>query len=216
MNEFIERIYISELLAQCECAINSVKRLNKILEANDKSPKEFFREVGDLLQHSSAVSRFLWPPGSKDHQKKNRAKNRGVHLRKILKVTNDHILKNRTLRDHFEHFDERLDNWAETSHYKNIIDNFIGPQNAIGGETIKNQDIFRWYDPETKILIFHSEQFDIQALINGVIDIRLRANERLKQLDANHWLALTRSDPLSGGPEGRAGEVDGKTPKDPS
>lgn len=200
MNEFIEGIYLRELLVQCEYAVDTVKRMNEILAAR-ASPSEFFREAADFLQHSSAVSRLLWPPGSTDRAKKKRAKKRGVHLRQVLHVDDAHVLKTRTLRDHFEHLDERLDDWAETSPNKNIVDNMIGPRAAIGGDAIKDKDIIRMFDPGTKLIIFRGDRFDIQGLVNGLTDIQSKANERLAQLEANRQLQATRAKPRAPEPD---------------
>jgi hypothetical protein len=190
MDEFIEGIYLRELVAQCEFGVGSVQRMNKVLE-NRGSPSEFFREAGDFLQHSSAVSRLLWPPGGNSRQKKKRAKQRGAHLQKALEIADDHCLKDRTLRDHFEHFDERLDDWAETSPHKNIVDNMIGPRNAIGGDAIRDQDIMRLFDPATKTLIFRGQKFDVQALVTGLTDIQAKANRRVEVLEANRRMKRT-------------------------
>lgn len=194
MDEFIEGIYIRELLVQCQYAADAIQRMNEILGERG-NPSEFFREAGDFLQHSSAVSRLLWPPGSMNRTNKKRAKKRGTHLRQALKIDDVHVLMTRTLRDHFEHIDERLDDWAETSQNKNIVDNMIGPRAAIGGDAIKDQDIIRMFDPTSKMIVFRGERFDIQALVNGLTEVQSKATERLKQLEANRWLKATRMNP---------------------
>jgi hypothetical protein len=200
MDEFIEGIYLNELLVQCQYAVDAVKRMNEIL-ASRGGPSEFFREAGDFLQHSSAVSRLLWPPGSTNRANKKRAKRRGAHLRQALKVDDGHVLRNRTLRDHFEHLDERLDDWAETSPNKNIVDNMIGPRAAIGGDAIKDQDIIRMFDPTTKLIVFRGERFDIQGLVNGLTEVQSKAAERVAQLEANRRLQATRMKPRAPEPE---------------
>jgi hypothetical protein len=194
MDDFIESIYIRELLMQCQYAVDAIRRMNEILAAHD-CPSEFFREAGDFLQHSSAVSRLLWPPGSTSRAKKKRAKQRGAHLRRTLKVDDTHMLRTRALRDHFEHLDERLDDWAETSAYRNIVDNMIGPRTAIWGDSIRDQDIIRMFDPSTELFVFRGEQFDVRALVNGLTDVQSRATERLAQLEANRQLQATRMNP---------------------
>ena len=183
MDEFIESIYLRELIQQCQYAIGAVGRMNECL--SNQNPSEFFREAGDFLQHSSAVSRVLWPPGSKNRAKKKRAKQRGSHLRAKLAVPENHALQARNLRDHFEHFDERLDEWAETSPHKNIVDNMIGPRNAIGGSAIKDEDIMRMYDPANKEIVFRGETFNVQVLVSGVQDIQAKATARLGEIEAN-------------------------------
>jgi hypothetical protein len=122
-------------------------------------------------------------------------------LRQALKVDDAHVLKNRTLRDHFEHLDERLDEWAETSPNKNIVDNMIGPRAAIGGNAIKDQDIIRMFDPGTKLIVFRGERFDIQGLVGGLTEVQSKAAERLAQLEANRRLQATRMKPRAPVPE---------------
>ncbi len=195
MDEFIESVYLRELVQQCQYAIAAVQKLNEALA--NHNPSEFFREASDFLHHSSAVSRILWPPGSSDHRKKKRAKQRGDYLRTRLSVSENHTLQNRKLRDHFEHFDERLDDWAETSPNKNIVDNMIGPRNIIGGDAIKDEDIMRMYDPTSKDIVFRGEKFNIQTLVDGVIDVRTKAAVRLQEIEANKSIKATGNSPVT-------------------
>jgi hypothetical protein len=190
MDEFIEGIYLHELVAQCEYAVGSVNRMNQVLQ-NQGSPSEFFREASNFLQHSSAASRLLWPPGSGNRREKKRAKKRGKHLRTKVEIDDGEALKNRALRNHFEHFDERLDDWAETSPHKNIVDNMIGPRNAIAGDSVKDQDFMRLFDPATKRLIFRGEPFDVQALVTSLTNIQAKARQRITALEANRRMQRT-------------------------
>lgn len=183
MDRFIERIYLHELITQCENAVAAVQRMNALLATQQNAAAEFFREAADFLQHTSAASRLLWPHGSSDRVRRERAENRGAHLRTSLGVDGEHVLRSRRLRDHLEHYDERIDDWAETSPNKNIVDNMIGPRSAIGGDAIRDTDIMRLYDPSTKKFVFRGESFDVQELVSGVIDIRDRAVRRLGEIE---------------------------------
>lgn len=197
MDEHIETIYLRELIQQCQYAIDAVNQMNGCLQ--NKKPGEFFREAGDFLQHISAVSRILWPPGNRNRIKKKRAKQRGAHLQTKLAIADGHALQARNLRDHFEHFDERLDEWAETSVHKNIVDNMIGPRAAIGN-IVKDDEIMRMYDPAKKEIVFRGEAFNVQALVDGVRDVQAKANARLQAIEANKRLHPTgRADGASGG-----------------
>lgn len=181
MERVIEALYLMELLNQCDCASKVADKMNKLLQERPYPP-ESFMEAEHLLQHSSAISRFLWPPGIRDKLKDTRAKERGKYLREKLGVSSNHVLQDRTLRDHIEHFDERLDDWAETSHHRNMVDRFIGPRSQIGGDAIGDKDIIRLYDPETNIFIFRGEEYNIQKLVDGIADIQQRALQRFTHL----------------------------------
>jgi len=163
--------------------------MNAILQRDFEG--DFFREALDLVHHAAAVSRIFWPPGSKNKQSRQRAMRRGQFLRDMLRFEHGHPIQDRTLRDHFEHFDERLDAWAEESPNRNIVQSLIGPRSAIGGDAIKDADIIRHYDPSTKMLGFRGEKFDVQALASGLDDIYQKATARLNEIEANKRLKPT-------------------------
>jgi hypothetical protein len=67
------------------------------------------------------------------------------------------------MRNHFDHFDARLETWWRSSKHKNYADMNLGSRDAIDG--IEPNDFFRNYDPQSKKLFFGGEQIDIQALV---------------------------------------------------
>ncbi|MCS0129228.1 hypothetical protein NDJ14_23325 [Vibrio alginolyticus] len=169
MNSHLKSVYLRQIKEECEFCLAAVQQMNLILKEQSKG--DFFREALDLVHHSAAISRILWPPGCRDKAKKKRSQRRGQALRDELNIKNGHVIQNRTLRDHFEHFDERLDDWAENSKHKNIISTLFGPRNAVQGDSIDDTDIIHHYDPETKKYAFRGEEFDIQELVDGIDDI---------------------------------------------
>ena len=113
MEEFIESIYVSELLVQCEYAVDAIERMNEILSVRC-SLTEFF---------------------------------------------------------------------------------MIAPRAAIGGNAIKNRDIFRMFDPDPKLVVFRGERVDIEALVTSLAEVQTKAIERMTQLDANRRSRATRMNP---------------------
>src|SRR5687768_13411075 len=107
VHAFIETVYLRELMTQCESAKAAVRRMNELLAARQTA--EFFREAADLLQHAACISRLLWPAPKGNSAERVRAIERGQHLCSSLGVNDRHVLRGRTLRDHLEHYDERLD-----------------------------------------------------------------------------------------------------------
>ena len=175
MDDFLKRIYLQQVKQECEFCLAAVTKMNEILELQDQSKNDFFREALDLVHHAAAVSRIFWPPGCRDKKKKVRAQRRGQVLRDQLDIQSNHSIQKRKLRDHFEHFDERLDDWAENSRNKNIVGSLFGPRSAIGGDGIDDSDIIHHYDPATKIYSFRGEPFDIQELVTGINDIHQKS-----------------------------------------
>jgi hypothetical protein len=96
------------------------------------------------------------------------------------RVRTPHALEDRSLRNHIEHFDERLDTWASSSRSFNFVDLNIMPIGAIQG--IPQSEIFRQHDSQTNKFYFRGESFDIQSIGAGVHHLLARANERLVAL----------------------------------
>lgn len=84
----------------------------------------------------------------------------------------DSPLQPRTFRNHFEHFDERLEKWATSSKRKNLVDSNIGASSAICG--IDDGDFLRNFDTTEYAVTFRGDTYYLKPLI-----------EALKQLHAN-------------------------------
>jgi hypothetical protein len=93
-------------------------------------------------------------------------------------------LSSRRLRNHFEHIDERIETWWRKSPRRNMVDTFIGPPTAIGG--IDVGDMFRCFDPDTNVVSFHGDTFDLAELVAEI--------ERIWPLAQAAWLTPQRFD----------------------
>jgi hypothetical protein len=98
---------------------------------------------------------------------------RGAELRQALGLLDEHPLKSRKLRDHLEHFDERLDAWAVSSASRNFVQDCIGPAGAISG--LDPTDQMRWFDPATDRILFRGEAFELRSMVEGLEEIRVKA-----------------------------------------
>lgn len=181
MDEFLERIYLEQAKHECEACFAAIEMFNAALA--DRNKDDPFARAMELVHRAAAVSRIFWPPGSRNKHARQRSQRRADALRKSLQIPDKHSVQARTLRDHFEHFDERLDDWAERSKNRNIVGKLLGPRNAIGGNAIQDSDIIHHYDPATKIYAFRGEKFDIQELATGLDDIYKRIGLRLIELE---------------------------------
>ncbi len=184
MESFVETIYLEELQTQCDWALAATNGLNQCLSASGPdSTAHFFRFAAAMLQHAGLASKLLWPPGSRLGYKNKRAKVRAQYLRQVLNIDDTHELKNRSLRDHFEHYDERLDDWLANSPNRIFVNNVIGPRSIIGGNAIQDHEIIKLFNPETKELVFRGSPYNVQQIVNAVQDIRARTISRLQELE---------------------------------
>lgn len=205
MDSFIKSIYIGEIETQCDFALDAVGSLNSVLQAlndahtipfhqQERLHREVFRSIHSFLTHASNVSRLLWPTPPK--RRKNEGEEqyasrcgklkrirRAIELREALSIPdNNHVLKSRTLRDHLEHFDERLDHWEETSSHHNYVQDIIGPPNAVAGTA--ETDMMRWFDPSTNNFRFRGETFDLQEIATAIGHLRSVAARAAKEARA--------------------------------
>ena len=199
MDVQIKNIYLEEIEAQASFALNAIGAINNALgrlnnphdERNSELAKrlhqEIFRTLHSFLTHTSNVSRLLWPapPRRQKHETRKEFDARclsifklvrGAELRSELSLPEDgHVLKSRKLRDHLEHFDERLDHWQKTSLRRNFVQDIIAPKGAISG--FDASDMMRWFDPQAKAVYFRGEEYDIQKLVDGVLEVHERVTK---------------------------------------
>ena len=78
------------------------------------SPDELIATVQTAVGHAAALSRYFWPSISRSEQGTAVGQlriERGKRLRKTFTVTDESPLHRRPLRNAWEHFDERLDDY---------------------------------------------------------------------------------------------------------
>jgi len=200
MDNFLQRVYVGEIKTQCQFALNAVGNLNHALQQLNSEAQmeaaqrsffhaEVFRQIHSFLTHASNVSRLFWPPVPKRKQNETELQHharlasldkvqRAISLRQLYRIEDTNVLKNRTLRDHLEHYDERLDDWRKTSVNRNIASDTIGPSNSIVG--LAATDMMRWFDPTTKHFRFRGEEYSLQELATAV-DLLLPESIRLEE-----------------------------------
>src|SRR5579862_3776447 len=125
------QVFLGEVVWQSAVALEAMTQLREAL-AQPPSPSgnnRAFFHIQAFLVAAANVSKLLWPSGNRK---------RGNELRRLLSVTEDSPIANRTLRNHFEHFDERIDSWTTKSKHHMFIDRTIlvgptGPEYHRGG-----------------------------------------------------------------------------------
>ncbi|WP_426713424.1 hypothetical protein [Chromobacterium violaceum] len=174
MDDFDQKVFLMEIEAQCTYALQAIQNLNMAIGGMHATGvdhqrmkflfRETFRSLHSFLTHTSNISKMIWPIDSKKHRDIRNA--RAAHLKTLLKIDDENPIKSRELRDHLEHYDERLDHWAQTSTHKNIAADNIGDWEAIQG--LDSGDFMRWYDPADKSFRFRGVRYDINELFLAV------------------------------------------------
>jgi hypothetical protein len=126
--------------------------------------------VQAFLVAAGNISKLLWPSYRKGEEL---IPERGPELRVSLGVEEDSPLAARKLRNHFEHFDMRLEKWAVSSKPRVFVDSNIGPVSMISD--FKPGDRHRHFDPTTFIVYFREDTYHLRPIIEAIQAIHPRA-----------------------------------------
>jgi hypothetical protein len=160
-----EMVFIGEIVLQSKIAEVAAKRLSASKENFDQI--EAWSSIQSILVAAGNVSKILWP--SKDYAE------RGERLRELLKVSEDNILSDRKFRNHFEHYDERIEDWFKKQSSAVYSDLAVDPFKSIWGNVHSNHH--RAYDPLTQTLTFRGESFDLAAVLKELKEIRIKCSD---------------------------------------
>jgi len=132
--------------------------------------------VQAFLVAAGNISKLLWPSYRKGEEL---IPERGPELRVSLAVEEDSPLAPRTLRNHFEHFDVRLEQWAVSSKPRVFVDSNIGPVSMISD--FKPGDRLRHFDPTTFTVYFREDTYHLRPIIEAIQAIHPRAVAKAKE-----------------------------------
>ncbi|HAZ13255.1 MAG: hypothetical protein A2X86_00495 [Bdellovibrionales bacterium GWA2_49_15] len=164
--------YEESLRSRITSALNSVEIVNSIIQTlpnKENLPADWRRILLDEMQNiviqAGAISKFFWPPrdGEKSLHKK-----RGEYLQKIFKVQQNSPLKSRTVRDHIEHFDEKLDRYLQIPIAGHIFPELVASFEQSDGIP---QHIFRGYYLDSCIFQILNEKIEINSLVEEIVRI---------------------------------------------
>lgn len=153
-----EMALLSEIVMQSKIAERAFERLN-----NASDHLEFWSQIQSILISASNVSKILWPV-RKNH------KSRGEHLRKLLGVANDHLISDRTIRNHFEHYDERIQEWFENTNSSVYRDLELNPFEPNSWSFPQSSN--RKYNEVRKTLTFRNESINLSEVVTALLEIR--------------------------------------------
>lgn len=153
MDTFLLRVFQEQARFQCECYMDGHVQLNAALE--NRGPMEIFIALQNMLSAGANLSKVLWGSGGKLIEERR-------PIRESIGASDEMELRQVTLRNHFEHMDERIDRWWKESEHHHMADMNIGSAQIFGG--FADIDSFRQFDPQSGQLIFWGQSFNITAI----------------------------------------------------
>ena len=172
LNKFVLGIFVDEVLNQCEFALMSWEYLQtSLLKEEDNS--RIFCHIQAFLVAVANISKILWTS--------KKFTSRGEELRRVLQVPTDSPVKDKNIRNVFEHYDERIESWVNSSKRRHISDMNI----SISGfsaipdldpiDCMRNLDISR--DRKNLTLTFHGESYNLTMTKHAVTELQERARK---------------------------------------
>jgi hypothetical protein len=157
MDTFLLRMFQRQVLIQCRFMLRAAEDTDIALKQQKVDVTSVFYSIQNMLNAAANISKALWGQGGKlaDQRKP---------LRDSIGIADDSPLREVTMRNNFEHFDERLDRWWVDSKNHNHTDFNLGKQKDFPDEI----DNFRIFDPDTTDLSFWGQRFNLKNLITEV------------------------------------------------
>lgn len=160
MERMTLKIFQREAERQFKFAIVAVEQIKEgLININQDL---MWYAIQNLLISVGNISKLFWTAHSRN-------KDRREELRESLGIKDNSPLEPRTFRNHFEHFDERLENWATSSERHNLVDSSVGPPDAIVG--IDVQDFLRCFDPTSWTLYFRGDKYKLKPIIDAIYEL---------------------------------------------
>jgi len=153
--EFQDLIFIGEVVLQSKIAHRASERLEETNNTFDRI--EVWCSIQSILVAAGNVSKILWPS--------HKYKIRGERLRQLLKVEKNNLLSNRKFRNHFEHYDERIEEWFQSRSGGVYVDLSMNPSMSGLGNS------HRGYNSFNNTLIFRGELFELAEVLKALEEI---------------------------------------------
>jgi hypothetical protein len=160
MDKMVLRIFQHEVERQCRFSLLALQDLDQALQNRDTD--RIWYSVQSILVAVGNISKILWPL-------KPLLPERGTELRTSLFVSGDSPLEPRTFRNHFEHFDERLEEWATSSKRHGFADSNVGPTGMIVG--LEPEDFLRNFDSTLFAVTFRGDVYNLKPIADAVRDL---------------------------------------------
>jgi hypothetical protein len=177
MDKHLLQNFISEIARQCRFCLIAYEDLHLAFQQRDINyiNNRVWYSVQSFLTASGNISKLLYGLNNKQY-------NERTGLRQSLGIDDNSPFKNRDARNYFEHFDERLERWFNSSTRHNFVDSNIGPLNRVGG--VDEHDFVRNFDPERMAITFYGDECAMLPIIEAAKQLKERARI---EAESNRW-----------------------------
>jgi|GEM_PF-434379 hypothetical protein len=191
MNNLHYWVFHGYLGAQCDFALRAFREISETLDPskraltpNEELNQKLWYSVKAFLVAYGNISKAFNPPPPPRDGKVSRymVDKRGKELREIFGEEVVSPFLRRSVRDHFEHFDERLDEWFYFSKDHNLVDSSIVSPSLLGlfspDDTLRNltlDGLLSW----RFVLRFKTEEFDLKETVKAIENLKVSLGQHL-------------------------------------
>lgn len=165
MKEFAYMAYLSEIVFQIKIAQRAADRLP--VNPGNFDHIEVWCSIQSILVATGNVSKILWPVSKK-------SRIRGKNLRELLSIDKNNIIANRNFRNHFEHYDERIESLFESQSSGGYIDLAFIPFKPAKWENPKYYQ--RAYNQVDRILTIRNETLDLKEVLSALDELKTKCS----------------------------------------
>lgn len=177
---FFRQIFAYEVLSQAKLCMDAAAALDQAVRSvgAERNVDNVYRHAHSLLTHAANVSKLICRESPEGNPK------RVSMLQDLLAVpaASLEILARRKLRNHLEHFDQRIDEWVASNQALQIVDRNVGPLRVVQA-IFGPQAVWRHYDSEQRTFTVRGETFDLVELLKAVSVVHGCAENALASLD---------------------------------
>lgn len=164
VDPFLSKIFQAHVADQARTALHGRSLIDHALPRNDHD--HLWIGVQTFITGAGNLAKLFWGQAGR-HTVARTA------LRESLAVEDDSPLKGVTLRNHFEHYDERIDRWWVESENHMYLDRHTGDLDSVNGFT--DVEKFRVFDPIKDAVFFWGRQYDLRPLTEEIKRVLARA-----------------------------------------
>jgi hypothetical protein len=179
----LENLFVFELTRQCQFTVLAWEDMQRHMQ--NAEGDRFWYSVQNFLIATGNISKVLWPSDKS-------SQGRGAQLRQLFQVPATSPLEPRNFRNHFEHFDERLETWFSSVGSSQFVDSNIAPAGSIVGP--RPTAYLRNYDPTAQILSFRGDTYHFLTVVQAVTQLRAEV-EKVHQKIFLKMMGIDPADP---------------------
>jgi hypothetical protein len=190
--------YLVEVARQCNFALYAAKELDLAVRSEGLSWRAWYAAQA-FLTATANLSKLLDPVEPLPRKAGGKAERwrmrRGEELRAILEIPESSALLDRTVRNSFEHIDEKLDEWIVEQPRPSVEDYESG---GVPRPPAQPSIPLRILDAERGVILFRDVELDVPAVVGEISLIlgRVQQLESLSKFDPGLGAMLALLQPL--------------------